>query len=59
LTREEAAAQERESDDLALEWFNAHVAALRNPYLAPLTREDIDEAQTRSRLAMDALYRGA
>lgn len=59
LTREEAATQEREADDLALEWFNAHITALRSPYLRPLTREDIDEAQARSRVAMDTLYRGA
>jgi len=59
LTQAEEAAQEREADDLAVEWFNAHIAALGNPYLQPLTRKDIDEAQARSQAAMDRLYRGA
>jgi len=59
LTQAEEAVQEREADDLAFEWFNVHIAALGNPYLLPLTRKDIDEAQGRSRLAMDRLYRGA
>jgi len=59
LTQAEKEAQEREADDLALKWFNTHIAALGNPHLQPLTRMDIDEAQERSRAAMDRLYGGA
>ncbi len=59
LTREEAGAQEREADDLALKWFNDHIATRGNPHLQPLTREDVDTAQARSRDGMETLYRGA
>jgi hypothetical protein len=59
LTPEEAEAQEAEADDLALKWFNDHVAELANPYLPPLTREEIEQAQTRSRATMERLHNGA
>ena len=59
LTPEEVNAQEAEADDLALSWFNDHIAALRNPYLLALTREEVNEAQAKSRTAMEDLYYGA
>lgn len=49
LTREDIEAQETEADELASEWFNAHIKALANPYLPPLTRAEVDGAKARSR----------
>ena len=58
LTPEEIEAQEKEADELALEWFNAHIKALGNPYLPPLTRAEVDDAKARSRGTMERLYGG-
>jgi hypothetical protein len=58
LTPEEATAQESEADDLALKWFNGHISVLGNPYLPPLTWEDVDAAKAKSQAAMERLYRG-
>lgn len=58
LTPKEVAAQESEADDLALKWFNDHISALGNPHLPPLTREDVDAAQARSRATMDRIFGG-
>lgn len=58
LTTEENRAQEDEADALALQWFNDHIKALNNPYLPPLTREDIEDAQARNQELMKRLYKG-
>jgi hypothetical protein len=58
VTPEVVVAQESEADDLALQWFNDHISALGNPYLPPLTWEDVDAAQAKSQAAMDRLYGG-
>ena len=52
FTSEERAAQEQEADSLAFGWFNSHVEARANPYLLPISQEEIESAQARSQAAM-------
>lgn len=52
LSKEEAEAQEREADDMACEWFNAHVKDVGNPYLLPLSRDEVREAQEQNQKLM-------
>lgn len=58
LTREEAEAQEREADELALQWFNKHIAARQNRYLLPITLEEIHEAKIKNQIAMERFRNG-
>jgi len=58
LTHEEASAQEKEADDLALTWFNDHVKERNNPYLKPLIFEEVEEAKRKNRELMKKLYEG-
>jgi len=59
LTQEEVDAQEAEAVELALQWFNDHIEAMNNPYQPPITREEVEEAEARSRATMERLYNGA
>ncbi len=51
-------AQEDEADSLALEWFNRHVEALNNPFMKPLTIDEIEAAQERNQRQMKEQYNG-
>jgi len=58
LTPQQSADQEAEADDLAFEWFNDHAEALANASLPRLTREEIEDAKSRSRVLMEERYNG-
>ena len=58
ISQQEIDAQEKEADDLALAWFNQHVASRNNPYLPPLTREEVEEAMQKNREIMEKQYDG-
>jgi len=58
LTREEYQAQEDEADRLALEWFNHHIEDIGNPYLKPLTEEDVKIEQEKQQVVREQLYTG-
>ncbi len=58
LTPEENEAQEAEADAIALEWFNEHVKARNNQYLKPITREEIEQAQSKNQALMKKLHAG-
>ena len=59
LDAREVEDQEKEADELALQWFNDHIAARANPHLPPLTREEIAQAQARTQKIMLARIGGA
>jgi hypothetical protein len=52
LSKEENEAQEREADDLAYQWFNVHVKRQNNPYLLPLSADEVRMAQERNQVLM-------
>lgn len=52
LSKEENEAQEREADDLAYQWFNDHVKQQDNPYLLPLSADEVRRAQERNQALM-------
>ncbi len=58
LTPEENGAQEAEADAIALEWFNEHVKTRNNEYLKQITREEIEQAQSKNIALMKKLYAG-
>ena len=58
LTEQEVKSQEDEADAIALKWFNDHVREVNNPYLKPITREEIENARQKSKILMDNLYNG-
>ncbi len=58
ITREEFEAQEKEADELAMKWFNEHVAALNREDVLPITKEEIRLAQEKNQVAMKALMAG-
>lgn len=58
LTDDEKQAQEDEADRLALEWFNQHVKDRGNPYLKPLTKEDVEIEQKKQQVVREQLYTG-
>ena len=45
LTKEENEAQEKEADDLAIDWFNAYIATRNSPYLKSITPDEITESK--------------
>ena len=59
LTESEANAQEKEADDLAFQWFNEHVMELQNPYLLPITPEEVQIAEVKNQAEMKRIYNGA
>ena len=56
ISEDEEADQEREADEIALEWFNLHVAERGNPYLPQLTLDEIDTARTRDRERIERIF---
>ena len=58
LTEQENQAQEDEADVIALEWFNEHIRELNNPYLKPITREEIRDIQQKNQALMENLFAG-
>ena len=58
LTEQKNQAQEDEADVIALEWFNEHIRELNNPYLKPITREEIRNIQQKNQALMENLYAG-
>jgi hypothetical protein len=58
LTKEECEAEEKEADELAMKWFNDHVAKLKNEHLRPITKEEIKEAQKMNQIVMKKLMGG-
>lgn len=58
LTPEENQAQEDEADKIAIEWFNNHVKSLNNPYLKPITMDEIKEMQQGNQELMKNLHDG-
>lgn len=58
LTEQENHAQEEEADAIALEWFNEHVKELNNPYIKPITSEEINEMRKKNQVFMEKLYKG-
>jgi len=58
LTTTENEAQEDEADRIALEWFNGHVKASNNPYLKPLSLDEINEMRRQNLELMKNLYAG-
>jgi hypothetical protein len=58
LTEQENLTQEDEADAMAMEWFNEHVKAHNNPFLKPITRQEVNEAQRKNIALMERLYGG-
>jgi Zn-dependent peptidase ImmA (M78 family) len=58
LTEGEYQAQEAEADELALQWFNEHVEARKNPHLKKITTEEISESQKKNHGLMENLFSG-
>jgi len=58
LTPKENEDQEAQAEAIALEWFNEHVKARNNEYLKPITREEIEQAQSKNQALMKKLYAG-
>ncbi len=56
LTQKEAAADEKEADDLALSWHNEFIEKRNNPYLKPLTIKEINEIRAENIKLMEKLY---
>ena len=58
LTLEKIQAQEEEADKIALDWFNQHIKERDNPYLKPLTKEEIEAEMEKNRELIKKLYKG-
>ena len=58
LTHEEYEAQEQEADDLAMKWFNEHVAERGNKHLLTITNVEIEAAQAKNMEVMKSLNSG-
>lgn len=56
LTKEENEAQEKEADDLAIDWFNAYIATRNSPYLKSITPDEITEAKEINQKLMEKAY---
>jgi len=56
LTEQENLTQEDEADEMAMEWFNEHVKARSNPFLKPITKQEMEEAQRKNIALMESLY---
>ena len=53
LKNDEYEAQEKEADELAMTWFNEHVAKRNNIYLLPITKQEIEAAKTKNKNLME------
>ena len=58
LTPEENEVQEKEADELALQWFNDHIKEQDNIYLKPLTHEEVEYEKEKNQGLMTSLYLG-
>lgn len=58
LTNDEYEAQEKEADELAMSWFNEHVAKRNNEYLLPITKQEIEAAQDKNKELMEKMKTG-
>ncbi len=58
LTNDEYEAQEKEADELAMSWFNEHVAKQNNKYLLPITKQEIEAAQAKNKKLMEKMKAG-
>jgi hypothetical protein len=58
LTNDEYESQEKEADELAMSWFNEHVAKRNNDYLLPITEKEIKAAQDKNKELMKKLKAG-
>jgi hypothetical protein len=58
LTNDEYKAQEKEADELAMSWFNEHVAKRNNKYLLPITKQEIEIAQAKNKELMEKMKAG-
>ena len=58
LTDKQDPAQEKEADDIALSWFNEYVKHLNNPYIKPITIEEVNEMREKNQVIMQKLYEG-
>ena len=58
LSPDEAEVQEDEADALALCWFNQQIAERKNPYLPPLTMEEVNFEREKNQMRMEKLYSG-
>jgi hypothetical protein len=56
LTEEENEAQEKEADDLAIAWFNAHVQARNNQYLKAISLDEIATAKAENQTLREKTY---
>jgi hypothetical protein len=56
LTSEEIDTQESEADSLAMQWFNDHANELANPNLLPITTQEIETAEAKSRAKMKTIF---
>jgi hypothetical protein len=56
LTREENVAQEKEADDTALMWMEAHVQEVNNPYLKAIPLAELARAKAESQSLMEKAY---
>jgi hypothetical protein len=56
LTEEENDAQEKEADDTALTWIEAHIKEVNNPYLKAITPDEISQAKAESQELMKKAY---
>lgn len=58
LSKDESEAQEKEAEDLAMSWFNEHVAKRNNKYLFPITKEEIEFAKNKNQEIMKKMRAG-
>jgi hypothetical protein len=56
LTKEENEAQEKEADDLAIRWFNAHVQAINNQHLKAISLDEIYRAKAENQILIEKVY---
>ncbi len=55
LSPKDIEAQEKETDKLALEWFNEYVRQKNNPAFKPITMEEVKEAQAKQIKIRDSM----
>ena len=58
LTNNEHEAQENEADELAMSWFNDHVAKRNNKNLLPITNQEIEAAKAINKKVMEKMQAG-
>jgi hypothetical protein len=56
LTKDESFIQEKEADELAIAWFNGHVAERNNPYLKTLNFNEINRTKAYYQKLREKVY---